>query len=387
VATAEPSGTLPSRGDQAQHYNRIKIRLMFADLVLTLCFLAILAFSGLSRRIAAVISSHATGDYAVFLLFLLAIGIAGSALSLPLDFYSGYLLEHRFHLSTQSLAGWVKERIKSAAVGISLGLPVALAFYYLLRMTGGLWWFYFGLTVFALTVLLARVAPVLIYPLFYKYTPVDDRELLEKLSGILDAHRVRFKGIYSFNMSKDTRKANAGFMGIGSGRRIVLSDTLLNGFTTDEIVVVFAHEVGHYLKRHIAKNILLSAMVIFGALFCCSQLYTATYTALGFAFSHDVAALPVLFFYLSLFSLAAIPLMNALSRGHEREADRMALELTGRVDSFVSAMEKLADRNLADRDPHPIIVSLFYSHPPIRDRIKFARSFGSAPRQESFPAK
>ena len=184
-----------------------------------------------------------------------------------------------------------------------------------------------------------------------------------------------FRGIYTFNMSKKTRKANAGFTGIGRTRRIILSDTLVENFSPREIAVIFAHEMGHYKKRHILKNLVLGAAIIFLSLRLCGYVYSATISAMGYGRIHDVAALPVLLLYLSLFSLAIMPMTNAISRRYEVQADTFALETTGDRESFITSMEKLAEQNLADRNPHPVEEFVFYSHPSIGRRVAFARGY------------
>ncbi len=366
----------PLPEEKSREYNRIKLRLSLADMVLSLLLITLLAFSGISPFLAETIRRHYDGSGSLqFLLFLAVAGSAMGLLGLPMDFYGSYILEHRFGLSNQSLPQWLTERLKSLSVGLVLGIPVALVFYQFLLIAGADWWIYFSLFLFFFSVILARVAPVLIYPLFYKFTPLDDGGLREKITALLKGFDLEIKGIYSFNMSRDTKKANAGFTGIGRSKRIVLSDTLLEKFTPEEIAVVFAHELGHYQKRHIPKNMILSAFVIFGAFYLCGVLYDITRAAYGYTSLHEIAALPQLFFHLTLFGLIVMPLTNGLSRRFEREADRFALELTGDRAAFVSAMEKLADVNLADREPHPLTEFFLYSHPSLKKRIDYARSF------------
>jgi STE24 endopeptidase len=247
-------------------------------------------------------------------------------------------------------------------------------FYVFLKLTGWLWWLWFSLFIFFISVFLARIAPVIIFPIFYKFKELESDEIRERITALLEGQGISIKGIYSFNLSKDTKKANAGFTGIGRSKRIILSDTLIGQFTPDEIAVVFAHEMGHYRKRHIVKSIVLGSASIFVSFFLCGELYRLTLAVMGYGHVYDIAAIPVLFLYLSLFSLVTMPLSNALSRRYEREADRYALEATRDRDSFISAMEKLADMNLADRDPNPVTEFMFYSHPSIKKRIAFARN-------------
>lgn len=371
--TEEVNNSKKLKETDAKRYNRIKIRISIADLVINIIFITILAFSGISGAIVNQIELYVQNPYLQFLIFLAIVGLSAGIIGFPLDFYGSYILEHKFKLSTQNLFKWSVDRIKSLGVGLVLGIPVALAFYYFLIISGKYWWLYFGVFIFLFAILLARLAPVLIFPIFYKFKPLEQGEISEKIIAIIKKNNIQIRGIYSFDMSRETKKANAGFTGIGRSKRIILSDTLIENFTPDEIAVVFAHEVGHYKKRHIVKNILLSGIVIFTSLFLCGQLYEWTLYRYGFIHIHEIAALPILFFYLSLFSILAMPLSNYLSRRFEIEADRFSLEIVEDKKSFISSMEKLAEINLADREPHPLIEFLFYSHPSIKKRIEYTR--------------
>lgn len=357
-----------------KEYNAIKLRLSIADIVLNIIIIGILAFSGISPLIEKAVRDYLSNDYLVFLLFITVVGVIYSILDFPFDFYGGYVVEHRFSLSNQSVPAWLFEKIKGAAVGVVVGVPVAMVFYLFLKMTGWLWWLWFSIFMFFISVFLARIAPVVIFPLFYRFRELESEEIRGRIRGLLEGQGISIRGIYSFNLSKDTKKANAGFTGIGRSKRIILSDTLIERFSPDEIAVIFAHEMGHYKKRHIVKSIVLGTASIFLSFFLCGELYRLTLAQLGYSNVYDIAAIPVLFFYLTLFSLVTMPLSNALSRMYEREADRYALEATRDRDSFISSMEKLADLNLADRDPNPVTEFMFYSHPSIKKRIALARA-------------
>jgi STE24 endopeptidase len=361
----------PSR-DKA--YNAIKLRLSIADIVLNLVIIAILAFSGISPLLVDFLSRYISNDYLLFFLFVTAVGALYSVLGFPFEFYGGYVIEHRFDLSNQTVSAWLIEKIKGAAIGIVVGVPVAMVFYVFLKLTGWLWWLWFSLFIFFISVFLARIAPVIIFPIFYKFRELESVEIRERITRLLEGQGISIRGIYSFNLSKDTKKANAGFTGLGRSKRIILSDTLIERFTPGEIAVVFAHEMGHYKKRHIVKSIVLGSASIFISFFLCGELHRMTLEAMGYAHVYEIAAIPVLFLYLSLFSLVTMPLSNALSRMYEREADRYALDITRDRAAFISTMEKLADMNLADRDPNPVTEFMFYSHPSIKKRIAFARS-------------
>ena len=177
-------------------------------------------------------------------------------------------------------------------------------------------------------------------------------------------------------MSKNTRKANAGFSGFGRVKRIILSDTLIEKFTPEEIEVIFAHELGHYRGGHILKNMVLGSVIIYTSFYLCSLAYSATMRQIGFYYIADIAAFPILFFYISVFGLIMLPVTNAVSRSFEREADHYALVATTSVDAFISSMEKLGAINLSEKDPHPLVEFIFYGHPSLGKRIAAAQKCG-----------
>ncbi|MDY6969094.1 MAG: M48 family metallopeptidase [Spirochaetota bacterium] len=362
------------RDNDAKKYNRIKNTISIIDIVITVIVLTVLAFSGISIIIVNQIEQYVQNPYLQFLLFLFVVGIASQLIDLPLDIYSSYILEHKYNLSNQTVYKWIVERIKSLLIGLCLGIPIMLVFYYTLRIVGDDWWLYFSVFVILVAIVLARIAPIIIFPLFYKFKQLENEEMKEEISSILEKYNINIKGIFTFNMSKDTKKANAGFTGIGKSKRIILSDTLVENFSIDEIKVIFAHELGHYTKKHIVKGIFLSSISILLSFYICGQLYAWTLDKFGFVYTYDIAAIPILFFFLSLFSLITMPLMNMVSRRFEIKADIFAVKTTEDKDSFISGMEKLAKINLADKEPNRIIEFLFYSHPSIKKRIELVNN-------------
>ncbi|MDY6934255.1 MAG: M48 family metallopeptidase [Spirochaetota bacterium] len=374
MKTNEPVSNIIKKEEDVKTYNRIKIIINIFDLVFNIIFITLLAFSGISQYILGHIEVYSQNPYIQFLLFLFVVGLIAALIDFPIDLYSSYFLEHRYGLSNQNIFNWLIERMKSLIVGVSLGIPVSLIFYYLLRISGDNWWLFFGIFVFIFAILLARIAPILIFPIFYKYKQLDNDALKERIFGIIKKYNIGIKGIYTFDMSKDTKKANAGFTGIGKSKRIIISDTLIDNFTLDEIEIIFAHELGHYIKRHIVKSIFFSGTIIFLSFYICGILYSKTISIYGLDHSYDIAAIPILFFYLSLFSLVLMPITNIISRRFEREADLFAIQLIGKNEPFISSMERLAELNLTDKEPNKIIEFLFYSHPSIKKRIEFGRN-------------
>jgi STE24 endopeptidase len=360
----------PPRTENAKAYNRTKLASGITSSLLSFALLIALVTTPAGRSIAGWFSSICPNPYGALLLFACSVGILQSAVTLPLAWYSGFHLEHLFALSNQSAGQWVWERIKGVMLGGPLAAGVLSLLYFCLGRFGGLWWLPVGIALTLISVVLVRIAPVLIMPLFYRFTPIVDGTLKERIVRLCKTADVRVEGVFSFNLSKNTRKANAAFTGIGRSRRIILGDTLVRNFTEEEIETVFAHELGHYRFGHIRSGILTGTVSTFAGLFFAARLYEWSAAALHFSSILDLAALPLLAIWLSLFGLLTSPIGSMISRHHERQADAYAVRTTGNRDAFVAALRKLSDMNLADPAPHPLVEFMFYSHPPIAKRIR-----------------
>jgi len=367
--------TSDERDRRAKKYSRTHQILSLTGSIIFFAVLIILIFTGLSKEIENIAFNYTSNNYLALLIFLGIIGVGQGLINFPLDFYSGYILEHKYDLSNQTITGYFKEKLKGFVLGLFIGIPLMFAFYYILSNSGEMWWLVLGIVMFTFSILLGRIAPTVIMPLFYKFVPVENEDIKNRLLELCKKTGVKVQGIFTFDMSKNTKKANAAFTGMGKSRRIILGDTLMNNFSVSEIETVFAHEVGHYTKRHILKMMTVSTLVTFLGLFITAKLYEASLGYFGFTAVNEIAALPLLFLYLSLYGLVTTPISNIQSRMYEWEADTFALETTKDKVSFVSAMEKLAEQNLADKTPNKIIEFLFHSHPSLEKRIQFGRDF------------
>jgi STE24 endopeptidase len=221
-------------------------------------------------------------------------------------------------------------------------------------------------------VVLGQLLPVLILPLFYRVERLGDSSLLDRFRGLAAGTGLAVEGVYRLGLSDETRKANAALAGLGRTRRVLLGDTLLNEFTPEEIDVVFAHELGHHVHRHLPKMIAVEIALSAAGLWLADRALHALAPALGYPGWSDPAALPLLLLVLTTFGLVLSPLTNALSRRFERQCDRYALDRTRDPAAYRSAFTKLGRLNKADADPHPLIVWLFHDHPTIRERIQMA---------------
>jgi STE24 endopeptidase len=247
--------------------------------------------------------------------------------------------------------------------------------YLALRLTGDAWWLWVAGGLLLFNVILSNLAPVLIMPLFNKYVPLGDehKDLEERLLNLAKRANTKVKGVFKFDMSKRTKAANAALTGIGNTRRIILGDTLVNEFTPDEIETVLAHELGHHVHKDIPFLIVSGTLLVTFGLFVASQALNSAVTFFSFTSVADIAAFPALSLILGAYGLLTQPLENALSRWRENMADDYALSSTGKHEAFASAFTRLANQNLGEIDPEKWVVFMFYSHPPLGERIAKAK--------------
>lgn len=308
-------------------------------------------------------------------LFILVIGNA--LLTLPLAHYRGVTLERRYELSSQSERDWALDQAKGLGLSLLLGIAGAELVYLTIRWQPIWWWVPATVGACVFTLLLARLAPVLLLPLFYEFRPLERPELRDRLLSLSERAGVPVLGVYEWALGAKTRRANAALTGSGRTRRILLSDTLLSDYSDDEIEVVLAHELAHHVHRDIPKALALEFLLIAAALFTASHVLAWAGPALGLGGPADPRGLPLLVLAVSAVGLIATPLLHAISRHNEYRADQFALRLTRRTDAFVSAMRRLGAQNLSEDNPSRVSLWLFHSHPPIEARIAAAQALSS----------
>jgi STE24 endopeptidase len=369
--------------DRARRYAGEKLALSLMDTALSLSLVLLLVVTPLSRTIAEWTANVTEAGTIQWLLYAAVVGGAFALVGLLSGFISEYKIEHRYGLSAQNFAGWLTTRLKGFLLGIALGIPLLLGFRALLLYTGQWWGLAAGITTFLFSILLARLAPTLLFPIFFRFEPINDASLEEDLREICERGGLKLEGVYRFDMSKATKKANAAFAGLGSTKRIILGDTLLESFPREEIRAVVAHEVGHYRHRHIQAGILVSGALLI-VLFVAAQLaYQAVAPVLGYGPAGDLAGLPLIMLFLGVAGFIFQPLVNTLSRRFERQADRYAFTEVG-PEPMADALRRLADQNLAERQPNPLVEALFHSHPSIEKRLAAAEAWGTPGNRDGF---
>ena len=363
---------------ESRRYNKIRRWLEIADFAVGFVFLFVLLVTRWSdslRDLAYRLGfQHYSFSLFMYLLLLLAIS---KAIGIGLDYY-GFRIERRFKLSTQRFGSWLWDEVKGFLVGLVLGTIVVELLYFTIRQWPQYWWMLAWALFMVLFVLLAQLAPVVLFPIFYKFEPLEDEELRRRLVILGERAGTRVRGVYRWKLSEKSKKANAALTGLGNTRRIILADTLLDNYTPDEIEAVLAHELGHHVHRHILKSILVQAGVTFIGFWAAN--WTLHYAVDHHMFEElsDFANLPLLALVSIILSFLLMPALNAYSRFNERQADRYAFESIANVAPFVTSMNKLAEQNLAERTPSKWVEWFFHSHPSISRRLTAAEEWGKA---------
>ncbi len=369
----------PERQRQAKEYARITRRLWLVDAAFGALYALAWLLAGWTITLRNWLGGFTTDPWLLVPLYVLAFGGVYFVLNLPLSYYSGFVLPHRFGQSTQALKDWIMDQVKGLAVAAPIGLILLELFYLALRAAGGLWWLWAAGGLLVFNVVLSNLAPVLIMPIFNKFVPLGDehKDLAERLLKLAERAHTRVKGVFKFDMSRRTKSANAALTGIGNTRRIVLGDTLVDEFTPDEIETVLAHELGHQVHRDIPFLIAFGTLTTLIGFYLASLAMSWAVAFFGFTGPADPAAFPAFGLILGAYGLLTMPLDNAVSRWREGMADEYALQATGKNEAFASAFVRLANQNLGEVDPEKWVVFLFYSHPPLGERIERARRWNT----------
>ena len=292
--------------------------------------------------------------------------------SLPFSIYSTFFIEERFGFNRTTVKTFILDIIKASFLALSLGGPLLALILWFFMSSGSYGWLFCWIGVFIFTLILQFLAPVLIMPLFNKFSPIEDESLKRDILQYADKENFKIQGIYTMDGSKRSSKLNAFFTGFGSFRKIVFFDTLLEKLDSSEIIAVLAHEMGHFKLRHIVKMILGYAVQT-GIMFYILSLFLDN-SALSDAFGmQNISIYSSLIFFGFIYSPVSMLIsiiFNAISRKHEYDADRYAAETTANPGMLIEGLKKLSAANLSNLNPHPLHVFLHYSHPPVLMRIR-----------------
>jgi STE24 endopeptidase len=361
-----------NRQKLAEKYARLTRRLSLTELAIVGAALLVLVFGGVSGKLSYFLPFSQPWAAALYFI-ILAVGLG--IILMPLTYYQGFILPRRFGLSHQKFSAWLADRAKASALSFVLGLAVVVIVYGLLDRFPDLWWLWTAIFLFLLSLLLTRLTPTLLLPIFFKLEPLDDVGLKRRLMKLAKRAGAPISNVSTINLSSKGTTANAMLAGLGRTRSIILTDTLLQKYNSDEIEVILAHELGHHLHRDIPKLIAVQAATILLGLYLSNLVLGASLMTFDFQGIADVAAFPLLLLSIAAFSLIITPLTNAYSRYVEASADKSAMELTANPQAFITAMTKLTNQNLSVANPSRWVELLFYDHPPYTKRVSLANGY------------
>jgi STE24 endopeptidase len=369
--------------DKATRYHRLKRRAEVLSTVAAGLVLLALLLSGAGLYLREVASFFGMNvlffeDAATVATFTVIVTLLLHVLELPFSYYQGFVLEHRYGLSNETARTWFRDQLKGLALALVFGVIGASLVYWAIR-TSPDWWWAIAASIFTIVMIgLVQLAPVLLLPLFYTFKPLDRPPLVERLMRLAARAGTQIAGVYEWALSAHTKKANAALAGMGRTRRILLSDTLLEDYSDDEIEVVLAHELSHHVHHDLWRGVALQALLLFAGFYVAARALATFADSLELRGMDDPAGLLLLMLVGGACSVVFMPLANAVSRAHERRADRYALETTRQPVAFISAMKRLSQQNLAEEHPSAAVQWFFYSHPPINERIAAAQRWHEA---------
>ncbi len=364
---------------KASAYSLAKMRLGFVESPFMTALTLIAVATGLFGILDAGVAGFTTSVFLRGALFLGAVLFASAVLSTPFSLYATFSLERRFGFNTTGFRTWAIDTLKGAALSLVLGLPMLWILFAFMDAAGGLWWLWAASIFSLLSIVLSLVYPLLIAPLFNKFTPLPEGSLKDRIGELSDRLEFRTSGIFVMDGSKRSRHSNAYFTGLGAVKRIVLYDTLVSSMGEDEVLAVLAHEIGHEKKRHVLKMTAVSVLFSFLGFFALSLLmeWTALYAAFGFAAGEAEGGVvrqsrEAILLIFGLISGPATffltPLLSLWSRRHEYEADRFAAQAVGAA-PLASALLRLNRENASNLSPHPLYSFWYYSHPALAERL------------------
>ncbi len=306
------------------------------------------------------------------LVFFASLSVLTNLLRIPFSLYGTFVIEDRYGFNTKTFRVWVNDLLKSLALSALLGGLLLWLFLTLVVRGGNAWWVWAWILMGAFELLMMWLYPVIIAPLFNKFEPIANKELEVQIRTLMEKAGLRAKGVFRMDASKRSKHTNAYFTGIGKSKRIVLFDTLLEAHTGEEILAVLAHELGHWKKKHVHKQLMLAESLSLAGFYVAAKLldWPLMYRTFGFPEPIPYVGLFLMGALFSPLGYFAQPLASAISRKFEREADDYTLTLIQRAEPMVSALKRLAADNLANLNPHPIYAWFYYSHPPLVERIE-----------------
>jgi len=360
--------------DKAARYHRLRRRVTVVSMLTRAAGLFALLASGWSAALAAWSRGLAGGAIGI-VMYVSVLAAGWELLSLPLTFYGSFLLDRKYGLSSESATTWLADHLKAFGWGFVLTVGAAVTVYGSMRLWPDGWWIVVTGVFAALAIVLSRLAPVVLMPMFYRFAPLARESLRDRLLALSARAGVPVLGVFEWGLGEKTSRANAALVGIGRTRRIIVSDTVLKDYSDDEVEVILAHELSHHVHHDIWSGLAIETGIAGASLAAANAAVITVGPSFGITRVSDIAGLPLLVLAGGATSLLLTPLANAWSRHNERRADRYALQLTGGTAPFISAMRRLGAQNLAEERPSRPVFWFFHTHPTIDERIAAARTF------------
>lgn len=368
----------PERRAQAIAYSEIKNVLYFVTTFYSFLILILFLVTGSSAKIRAWATRLGNRRFFVLALYLLALNLIVLAVDFPFTYYSGYALEHQYEHSNQSFGQWFGEFMKGEAIGFVVGLLLLWLLYLAIRRSPRRWWLWTGAFTAPIAAFLIVIAPIVIAPMFNKFSPLSDEALKTKILALANRAGIPDSDIFEVDASKQSKKYNAYVTGLFGTKRIVLYDTILKDMEHEEILFVMSHEIGHYVMHHVWIGVGLVTAFVFLAAYLVHRitgvLLARNKDRWGFDNLADFASLPLILFLFSVFGFLFQPAFAGMGRYFEHKADEYGLAMTEDRVAAAKAFEKLAAKNLSNPDPSPFIEFWLYDHPTIKDRVTYVLS-------------
>ncbi len=360
----------------AREYESTKNRLFVIQIFYLFALLAVFLFSGFSQSLANNLINHFGSDFWLItnISYIASVILGISVFLFPFSYYNGYVLESYYNLSNQSFGSWGVDYTKSLLIDVIVLSFLINVLYIFLRFLPEVWWLVGTGFYLLFSLVFSFITPILIFPIFYNLEPLEDSNLEEKVSNVVKSAGIKISGVYCWGLADKTKTANAAFVGIGRTKRIVLSDTLLDNYSDDEILAVVAHEVGHCKNYDIMRLIILNTLLSFTGFYLADLFLQFSIKSVNLDSISDIAGLPLLFFSVMFFSIISMPIFNGYSRKREFAADAYVVDASGTAENLISALNKLSKQNLSVRDPNKWIEFFLHSHPSVKKRVEYARA-------------
>jgi STE24 endopeptidase len=370
---------VPEASEQAMSYYRSGNILWIVQQIWSLIIPLLFLYKGFTGKLARISEKFGKNWYFTIVVYLVFFIFLTTLLNLPFDFYADYIREHSYQLSTESFGRWIGQYALSMGVSMVAAAAFIWVFYYLLKKSPRRWWLYGSLASTVILFIMMFVQPIWVDPLFYNFGPMKNKELEQQILGLASRAGIEKGRVFEVDMSQETKKLNAYVVGFGSTNRIVLWDTTIDRLTTDQILFVMGHEMGHYILHHLWWDLiymaLLALLVFYLTYKSANYLLHKFHRQWGFSHLESIASLPLLLFLVTLFMLLATPLTNYFTRYIEHEADRFGLEITQNNQAAGEAFVALQLQNLSNPRPGNLFVFWRSSHPPLGERVDFTNSY------------